>query len=273
MKTRVQSVGLLRPRVSVDEELDAFWNDEERSLGLRSNLLGILGVEPPPSFDECVEAARQRRRIRDWLKLISDSDAGVLQCAYEYRRWPEALVRRCGRLSGVVVRLACAMDRWPADSTGTRGARDGAGPVARAGVPRPPGHRQDGSPPSGRGGEALVPGYGCVCGRTEATVRRGRKAVRALPLRAMYSLGELARASSMDRRLLKRLLVDAGVEPHTLGRLTFIRITDLHERAFPLWEAIQTVQTLATSEALGEPFSSVHPPHQAHPRPFEPKKG
>jgi hypothetical protein len=86
-------------------------------------------------------------------------------------------------------------------------------------------------------------------------LRRGRQSVPHLPLRAMYSLGELARAASMDPRTLRRILADGGVEFHPVGRLTFVRITDLHEKAFPLWEAIQTVQTLTRGqgELLGDP--------------------
>jgi hypothetical protein len=50
-----------------------------------------------------------------WLKAIAGSDAGVLQAAYEERSWPAELFQALGRVTGVYVRLACALDRWPED--------------------------------------------------------------------------------------------------------------------------------------------------------------
>jgi hypothetical protein len=97
-------------------------------------------------------------------------------------------------------------------------------------------------------------------------MRRGKQAVRALPLRAMYALGELARAASMDPRTLRHMLAEGGVEFYGHGRITFVRITDLHEKAFPLWEAIQTVQTLLRDrDRIEEPISALHPRHRAQP--------
>jgi hypothetical protein len=49
------------------------------------------------------------------LRAMQSSDAGVLQCAYELRAWPVALWDELGRLTGVVVRLACALDHFPED--------------------------------------------------------------------------------------------------------------------------------------------------------------
>jgi hypothetical protein len=98
-------------------------------------------------------------------------------------------------------------------------------------------------------------------------LRRGRQGVRSLPLRAMYSLGELARAASMDPRTLRRLLADGGVEFDLIGRVTFVRITELHEKAFSFWEAIQTVQTLASGQddLLEDLDSTTHSRHREHP--------
>jgi hypothetical protein len=109
------SVADLGARTLENAELDWFFNEMESSLGLHSNFMAMLGRDSERTFEDYVEAARRRRRIRDRLVLIPDSDAGVLQCAYEQRAWPDVLVRRFGRLTGVIVRLACALDRWPSD--------------------------------------------------------------------------------------------------------------------------------------------------------------
>jgi hypothetical protein len=91
-------------------------------------------------------------------------------------------------------------------------------------------------------------------------LRRRREGIRPLPLRAMYSMNELAGAASMDRRTLKRMLDDCGVEFHPVGRVTFIRITELRDKASPIWEAIQTVQALMVDpdDPLQDPYSGPH---------------
>jgi len=43
-------------------------------------------------------------------KAMADSDAGVLQAAYELRSWPVALFDELGRLTGIAVKMACALD-------------------------------------------------------------------------------------------------------------------------------------------------------------------
>ena len=90
-------------------------------------------------------------------------------------------------------------------------------------------------------------------------MRRGRRGVQALPLRAMYSLAELARAASMDHRTLKRMFAAGGVELQTIGRITFVRITELQEKALPFWEAIQAVQTLLGDDLREEDGSTPDP--------------
>jgi hypothetical protein len=116
---RTPGVLALRTSPTVDRELVWFFNRAECDMGLRSNFLPCLWkrhlTKKVLGPEEALAAAHAYRRIRGWLRAIPDSDAGVLQAAYEIRRWPRALYDELDRLTGVVVRLACALDRWPDD--------------------------------------------------------------------------------------------------------------------------------------------------------------
>jgi hypothetical protein len=107
----------LRPARAVDQELEWFFNRAESDMGLRSNFLASLGRHGPgshaPSPDEAVDASHQQRRIRGWLSAIEDTHTEVLRSAYVQRDWPVVLWDRFGRLTGIVVRLACAHDAVP----------------------------------------------------------------------------------------------------------------------------------------------------------------
>jgi len=123
MKARaVTSLRDLRPNVARDDELDWFFNRAECDMGNQSNYLSMLGPHGPgsaiPSPEDAAEAAHRARRIRGWQRAMDSADAGVLQCAYELRDWPVALWDALGRLTGVVVRLACALDPLPEDRRG-----------------------------------------------------------------------------------------------------------------------------------------------------------
>jgi hypothetical protein len=71
------------------------------------HLAGLLGV---PEHEVCQEAVH--RRIRRWVVAVGDHDAAVLQALCGPRAWPRALRDALGGLTGVVVRLACAVE-WP----------------------------------------------------------------------------------------------------------------------------------------------------------------
>jgi hypothetical protein len=105
----------LRPRFTLDEELLWFFNRADCELGARSNFRtgSRESSATVPSPEAAAEASHGYRRILGWLKAIPDADAGVLQAAYELRPWPVALHDEFGRLTGIVVRLACALDAWP----------------------------------------------------------------------------------------------------------------------------------------------------------------
>jgi hypothetical protein len=113
------AVCLLRASVTVEAELEWFFNLAECEMGVGSNFLPLLecGGEPVDwtTPEDRLEAAHAWRLIRGWLRTMPDSDAGVLQAAYETRLWPRTLRDELGTLTGIVVRLACATDPWPQD--------------------------------------------------------------------------------------------------------------------------------------------------------------
>jgi hypothetical protein len=108
------SIGTSGPTAQVEQELDWFFNRAACDMGEQSNYLAMLGPLGPgsriPSPEDAAEAAHRARWVGRWLLAIGTSDTGVLRCAYELRAWPVALWDRLGRLTGVVVRLACALD-------------------------------------------------------------------------------------------------------------------------------------------------------------------
>ena len=69
-----------------------------------------------------------------------------------------------------------------------------------------------------------------------------RPSLQNLPLRALYNIGELARASGIERRKLKRLLVAARVE--LLSTVSFVPLSELEVKVRPLWEAIKAAHAL-----------------------------
>jgi hypothetical protein len=116
---RTFAVHALRASVVVDVELEWFFNRAECDMGIRSNFERAMRISDPqrdaPNPESLVDAAHAYRQIRGWLRAIPDSDAGVLQAAYEIRPWPPELYDELGRLTGIVVRLACAHGPWPAE--------------------------------------------------------------------------------------------------------------------------------------------------------------
>jgi len=66
-----------------------------------------------------------------------------------------------------------------------------------------------------------------------------------LHLKALYSVGELATASGLDRRSLRLLLEQAGCELMASGNSYFVSLADLELKVRPLWEGIKAAQALA----------------------------
>jgi hypothetical protein len=109
----------LRVRSVSDTELDWFFNLAEIETGAPSNFGRLLSSVADDGHrrtpDDQAEALRSYRRILGWLRAMPDSDAGVLQAAYEPHDWPRAVRARFGRLTGIAVRLTCSLDTWPED--------------------------------------------------------------------------------------------------------------------------------------------------------------
>jgi len=70
----------------------------------------VLAADASPSWE-----AIAFRTVDGWLSAIDAYDAAVLEAAYGKGPRPLGLVRRLGRLTGVVVRLASFDAGWPPD--------------------------------------------------------------------------------------------------------------------------------------------------------------
>jgi hypothetical protein len=69
----------------------------------------------------------------------------------------------------------------------------------------------------------------------------------ALPLRALYTVGELTKATAMPRRRLIRLLIEADVQFLRSGRLLYVPLTELEEKVRLIWEGIKAAESLRHS--------------------------
>ncbi len=81
----------------------------------------------------------------------------------------------------------------------------------------------------------------------EVTMKRRARLPRRispLPLQALYTLTELARASSLSRGRLLRLFVRVGVRTMRVGKLILVPLSELEENAWPFWESIQATEVL-----------------------------
>jgi hypothetical protein len=69
-----------------------------------------------------------------------------------------------------------------------------------------------------------------------------------IPLRAAYSVAELARASNLERRRLARVLEQAGVSFVMAGRNRLVPLAELERKVAPLWDSIKATYALAGEE-------------------------
>ncbi len=68
--------------------------------------------------------------------------------------------------------------------------------------------------------------------------------MRKLPVKALYTVGQLARAASMDPRAFKLILEENEVRFVRSGRWWFVSISELERKLPPLWEGIKAAQEL-----------------------------
>ncbi len=74
--------------------------------------------------------------------------------------------------------------------------------------------------------------------------RRPRSALTHLPLRALYPLGQLARAVGLSDRRLQHLLEKAGVEVLRSGWAKYVPLSELERKVRPLWESIKSAEMM-----------------------------
>ena len=60
-----------------------------------------------------------------------------------------------------------------------------------------------------------------------------------LPLRAAYTVAELARATRIERRRLQRVFEEAGVRFVPCGRARLVPLSEIERKVPLLWEGIQ----------------------------------
>jgi hypothetical protein len=106
----------LAPSPVIEEELRWFFHieDGDPSSSIYGRMLGPVGDDDEwQTRGEHTAAEQKHGVILSHVKSLSDSDAGVLQCAYAPRRWTARLAKEFGRLTGIVVRLSCDRATWP----------------------------------------------------------------------------------------------------------------------------------------------------------------
>ena len=74
--------------------------------------------------------------------------------------------------------------------------------------------------------------------------RRVCETLARLPIKAIYTIGELSRASSIERRKLRRILDREGVELLVSGRISYVPLSELEVKVRPLWEGIKAAHAL-----------------------------
>jgi hypothetical protein len=74
-----------------------------------------------------------------------------------------------------------------------------------------------------------------------------------IPLRALYSIAELARATRMGRARLRRMLDERGVELFVVRGRPCVPLSEIIAKLKPLWDSVQASEDLAGEGDDGEP--------------------
>jgi AraC-like DNA-binding protein len=64
----------------------------------------------------------------------------------------------------------------------------------------------------------------------------------ALRVKGIYSVGELASAAGIDRRHLRRLFAQRGVELMKVDNVYYVSLADLELKVRALWEGIKAAE-------------------------------
>ena len=77
-------------------------------------------------------------------------------------------------------------------------------------------------------------------------MRRARRVVSVgdLPVRALYPLAQLARATGMDRQRLRAALDRVGVRFLQTNRTVWVPLSEIQRKVPPLWERIRAAEML-----------------------------
>lgn len=107
---------------ALDQELEWFFAYAESALshdsvGILPSYAAVKVLATEPTDEACRGRAHELARgVRDSLHTLEARQASVLRAAYTPRRWPRAVEKAFDVLSPIAVRLAFAMDPWPARS-------------------------------------------------------------------------------------------------------------------------------------------------------------
>jgi hypothetical protein len=71
-----------------------------------------------------------------------------------------------------------------------------------------------------------------------------RPRIESLPVQALYSVAQLARAMGVTHRRLQRLLKIEEVQVFRVGRFLLVPLTELEEKVPPLWESVKAAESL-----------------------------
>ena len=71
-----------------------------------------------------------------------------------------------------------------------------------------------------------------------------RRRVDPLPLKAVYTLSELGKASALSRARLTHLFERLGIRTMRSGTLILVPVSELEAKAWPFLEAIETCERI-----------------------------
>jgi hypothetical protein len=80
--------------------------------------------------------------------------------------------------------------------------------------------------------------------RTVKRRTRVRSRIKALPIQALYSVNQLARAAGVPHRRLQRLLKLEEVRVLHAGRFLLVALTEIEDKLPLLWESIKAAEAL-----------------------------